>query len=72
SPASRFRSTGIRTEIGKIGTALQILEPENTNLQHQTGKIVRNFAAIGLAMCVVVVVCWEYGVWVIPVFGRRA
>src|SRR5512135_2969188 len=53
---AQVRATGMRTEIGKIGKALQILEPENTNLQQQTGKIVRNFAAIGLAMCVVVVV----------------
>lgn len=53
---AQVRATGIRTEIGKIGKALQILEPENTNLQQQTGKIVRNFAAIGLAMCVVVVI----------------
>ena len=50
------RSTGPRTEIGKIGKALQILEPEDTNLQRQTGKIVRNFAVIGIALCVLVVV----------------
>ena len=53
---AQVRSTGMRTEIGKIGKALQILQPEATNLQQQTGKIVRNFAIIGLALCVVVVV----------------
>ena len=53
---AQVRSTGMRTEIGKIGKALQVLQPEDTNLQQQTGKIVRNFAMIGLAMCVVVVV----------------
>jgi Ca2+-transporting ATPase len=53
---AQVRSTGISTEIGKIGKALLILEPEDTNLQQQTGKIVRNFAMIGLAMCVLVVV----------------
>jgi P-type Ca2+ transporter type 2C len=53
---TQVRATGIRTEIGKIGKALQVLHPENTNLQQETGKIVRNFAMIGLAMCVVVVV----------------
>jgi Ca2+-transporting ATPase len=53
---TQVRSTGMRTEIGKIGKALQILQPEDTNLQQQTGKIVRNFAIIGLAMCVIVVV----------------
>jgi Ca2+-transporting ATPase len=53
---TQVRSTGLRTEIGKIGKALQILQPEDTNLQQQTSKIVRNFAMIGLAMCILVVV----------------
>ena len=52
----QISSTGPRTEIGKIGKALQILEPEDTNLQQQTGKIVRNFAIIGIGLCVLVVV----------------
>ena len=49
-------STGPHTEIGKIGKALQILEPEDTNLQRQTAKIVRNFALLGLSLCILVVV----------------
>ncbi len=53
---TQVRSTGVQTEIGKIGKALQVLQPEDTNLQKQTGKIVRNFALIGLALCAVVVV----------------
>ncbi len=53
---TRVLTTGVRTEIGKIGKALQILETEDTNLQRQTGKIVKTFAAVGLALCVVVVV----------------
>ncbi len=53
---TQVRTTGMRTEIGKIGKALQILQPEDTNLQQQTGKIVRNFAMIGLAMCTIVVI----------------
>ena len=51
-----MRATGPRTEIGKIGKALQTLEPEETNLQRQTGRIVRNFAIVGLSLCVLVVV----------------
>src|SRR5512146_421421 len=54
----QVRATGVRTEIGKIGKALQILEPEDTNLQQQTRKIVKNFAVIGLAMCAVVVIVY--------------
>ena len=53
---AQVRTTGLRTEIGKIGKALQILEPEDTDLQKQTGKIVRTFALLGLSLCVVVVI----------------
>jgi P-type Ca2+ transporter type 2C len=52
---ARVESTGFRTEIGKIGKALQTLEPEETTLQRQTGRIIRNFALIGLGLCVVVI-----------------
>ncbi len=63
---AQVRAAGPRTEIGKIGKALQILEPEDTNLQQQTGKIVRNFALIGLSLCAVVVVVFglTHGNWV--------
>ncbi|MCX6053521.1 MAG: cation-translocating P-type ATPase [Chloroflexi bacterium] len=53
---TQVRSTGPRTEIGKIGKALQILQPEDTNLQQQTSKIVRNFAMVGIGLCILVVV----------------
>jgi Ca2+-transporting ATPase len=53
---TQVQATGTRTEMGKIGKALQLLETEETNLQQQTGKIVRNFALIGLSLCVLVVV----------------
>jgi Ca2+-transporting ATPase len=53
---TQVRSTGPRTEIGKIGKALQILQPEDTNLQQQTGKIVRTFAMVGIGLCLLVVV----------------
>ncbi|MGC1376323.1 MAG: cation-translocating P-type ATPase [Anaerolineales bacterium] len=66
---TQVRATGMRTEIGKIGRALQVLEPEDTNLQQQTGIIVRNFAIIGVAMCAIVVIVfgltrgdWLHGV----------
>ena len=53
---ARVHATGFRTEIGKIGKALQILEPEDTDLQKQTSKIVRNFAIVGVSLCILVVV----------------
>ena len=52
---ARVEATGPRTEIGKIGKALQTLQPEETTLQRQTGRIVRSFALLGLGLCVVVV-----------------
>ncbi len=51
-------ATGMSTEIGKIGQAIQSLEPEDTNLQQQTRKIVRNFALIGLVLCTAVVIVY--------------
>jgi P-type Ca2+ transporter type 2C len=55
---TQVRGTGMQTEIGKIGKALQVLQPEDTNLQRQTAKIVRTFAIAGLAMCAVVVIVY--------------
>ena len=52
---ARVEATGPRTEIGKIGKALLTLEPEETTLQRQTGRIVRNFALLGLGLCAVVI-----------------
>ncbi|MCL4530468.1 MAG: cation-translocating P-type ATPase [Chloroflexi bacterium] len=52
-------ATGTRTEIGKIGKALQILEPEETNLHLQTSRIVRNFAILGLSLCALIVVVFS-------------
>lgn len=48
-------ATGPRTEMGKIGKALQTLEVEDTPLQHQTGRLVKLFALIGTGMCCAIV-----------------
>lgn len=52
---ARVSAIGARTEIGKIGKALQGLETESTELQRQTGRIVKTFALIGAALCVAIV-----------------
>jgi len=52
------QATGINTEIGKIGKALQSLEVEETPLQRETSRIVRNLAFIGLFMCALVVIVY--------------
>ena len=51
-------ATGLRTEIGKIGKALQTLEPEQTLLQKETGRLVRTMAFVGLSLCAMVVVLY--------------
>jgi Ca2+-transporting ATPase len=49
-------ATGVRTELGKIGKALQKIAPEPTSLQQETGRIVRILASAGLAACAAVAV----------------
>ena len=55
---ARVLATGARTQVGKIGTALQKLEIESSPLQRQTARMVRVFAALGLALCLLVVVLY--------------
>ncbi|MFZ2658277.1 MAG: cation-translocating P-type ATPase [Victivallales bacterium] len=50
------KATGMHTEIGKIGKALQSVEQEETFLQRETGKLVRNLAIIGFVLCSIVIV----------------
>jgi Ca2+-transporting ATPase len=59
-------ATGIDTEMGKIGKALQTLETEDTLLQKETRKLVRNFAVLGFFLCVAVVIAYGLtrGNWV--------
>ena len=51
-------STGLNTELGRIGTALQRIAPDTTPLQSETRRIVRILAIVGLAACLVVVVTY--------------
>jgi Ca2+-transporting ATPase len=53
-------STGVRSELGRIGKALQQIEPEATLLQKDTGRMVRVFALIGIAASVVVIVAYAF------------
>ena len=49
-------ATGPRTELGKIGKALEQSTPEPTTLQQATGRVVRVLATAGVIACVLVVV----------------
>jgi Ca2+-transporting ATPase len=55
---SRVSATGIHTEMGKIGKALKSVETERTPLQQETGRLVRQLAVVGVALCVIVVVMY--------------
>ncbi|MDP4978263.1 MAG: HAD-IC family P-type ATPase, partial [Desulfobacterales bacterium] len=49
-------ATGAGSQLGKIGKALERVEPEPTLLQKETRRLVRNFAIVGLMACALVVV----------------
>ncbi|MBI4848518.1 MAG: cation-translocating P-type ATPase [Nitrospirae bacterium] len=55
---AQVKATGINTELGKIGKALQSIEPEETILQKETGQFVRRLAIFGLSLCSIVVVVY--------------
>ena len=57
---AQVRSTGIATEMGRIGKALQAVKVEGTKLQKEVDLLVRRVAILGLLLCVFVVVL--YGV----------
>ncbi len=55
---AEVRATGERSELGRIGKALQTLEPESTPLQRQTRRLVRTLAIVGLSLCVLLIVVY--------------
>ena len=72
---ARAAATGIHTEFGKIGKSLQTIEAEETLLQKETRRIVRNLALIGVSICAVMAIvyglsrgnwiegCWPVSLW---------
>ncbi|HEY0984467.1 cation-translocating P-type ATPase [Schlesneria sp.] len=55
---AQVRTTGIHTEMGNIGKALQTVQTEGTRLQQEVGRLVRRVAAFGLALCLIVIVLY--------------
>jgi P-type Ca2+ transporter type 2C len=51
-------ATGVRTEMGRIGKALQSVETDETFLQKKSGTLIRNFATVGLSVCALAVVLY--------------
>jgi P-type Ca2+ transporter type 2C len=63
---ARTAATGIHTEFGKIGKSLQTIETEETLLQKETRRIVRNLALIGVTICAVMAIVYglSRGNWI--------
>ncbi len=55
---AKVQATGNRTELGKIGKALQTVETEETLLQRETRQLVSKLAIIAIAICIGVVVVY--------------
>ncbi len=55
---AEVQATGLNTELGKIGKALQTVETEETSLHRETGRLVRILAIMGLAFCLTVVILY--------------
>ena len=51
-------ATGIQTEMGKIGKALQTVVPEDIMLQRETWRMVEKLTFVAIAICMAVVVIY--------------
>jgi P-type Ca2+ transporter type 2C len=56
----RVRSIGSQTEMGKIGKALQQLQPEVTPLQREMNRLVSRLLGIALSLCIAIVVIYGF------------
>ena len=63
---AEVRSTGPRTEMGKIGTVLQTVQRDDTRLKKEISWMVRTIATIGLLLCLTIVVVYglSQGDWI--------
>ncbi|MDO8872918.1 MAG: cation-translocating P-type ATPase [Methanoregula sp.] len=63
---AEVRSTGARTEMGKIGCVLQTVERGETRLKGEISRIVRSIAIVGLILCTIIVVVYgmSRGNWI--------
>jgi len=55
---ARVTTTGTRTELGKIGKALESVEVDESFLQKKSTVMVRTVAGVGLALCALAVVLY--------------
>jgi Ca2+-transporting ATPase len=55
---ARVTATGIRTEIGRIGKALESVKEEPTKLKKEMGILVKRLAIIGISLCAMVILIY--------------
>jgi P-type Ca2+ transporter type 2C len=63
---AEIRSTGSRTEMGKIGMVMQTVERGETRLKVEISRIVRTIAITGMALCALIIVVYgiSRGNWI--------
>lgn len=68
------RATGPRSEIGKIGQALERIASEPPRLQQQTRRLVRYFAVVGMSGSLIAVLLYGFlrGDWLQAILGGIA
>jgi P-type Ca2+ transporter type 2C len=57
---ARVLATGISTEMGKIGIALETIKEEDTLLKKETVKIVRYVTAVSIILCLLIVAVYVF------------
>jgi P-type Ca2+ transporter type 2C len=55
---ARVLATGMKTEIGRIGKALEDVKEEPTKLKKEMGRLVTKLAIIGIILCILVIVVY--------------
>jgi Ca2+-transporting ATPase len=48
---AEIKETGSRTDLGRVGKALQMIEPEVSHLKRETKRVVGIMGALGLSIC---------------------
>ena len=55
---AEIRETGSRTELGRVGKALQTIEPAASHLKKETKRVVGIMGALGLSICAFVAIAY--------------
>ncbi|HXJ38372.1 MAG TPA: HAD-IC family P-type ATPase, partial [Bryobacteraceae bacterium] len=62
---AEIKETGSQTELGRVGKALQTIEPEVSHLKKETKRVVGIMGALGLSICALVAIIYGFsnGSW---------